>query len=189
MADVYVECPRFEDEKWLLRFVTKEDSEDLLKVYGDKNALPFFNSDNCDGDNFYYPTKERMDSAIDFWLYSYDEKWFVRWAIVDKSVSKAVGTIEMFQRRSDDGFGTVGVIRLDLQSSYEKVQPISELLKLIIPAGYEMFDVDRIISKVPNYAVDREEAFAGFGFERTDTCLVDKEGFAYRGYMIVSKAS
>ena len=24
--------------------------DDLLKVYSDKNALPFFNSDNCDGD-------------------------------------------------------------------------------------------------------------------------------------------
>ncbi len=51
MKNVYEECPRFENERWLLRFVKASDSEDLLKVYGDKNALPFFNSDNCDGDN------------------------------------------------------------------------------------------------------------------------------------------
>ena len=29
-----------------------------VNVYGDKNALPFFNSDNCHGDNFYYPDEE-----------------------------------------------------------------------------------------------------------------------------------
>jgi hypothetical protein len=26
-----------------------------------------------------------MNKAIDFWLYSYKEKWFVRWAIIEKS--------------------------------------------------------------------------------------------------------
>ena len=93
MKNVYEECPVFENEHWLLRFVEKSDSEALLKVYGDKNALPFFNSDNCDGDNFYYHTKELMDKAMDFWFYSYREKWFVRWAIIDKASGKAIGTI------------------------------------------------------------------------------------------------
>ena len=92
MKNVYEECPVFENEHWLLRFVEKSDSEALLKVYGDKNALPFFNSDNCDGDNFYYHTKELMDKAMDFWLYSYREKWFVRWAIIDKASGKAIQT-------------------------------------------------------------------------------------------------
>ena len=81
MEEVYLNCPSFEDDKYLLRLVTKEDSEDLLEVYSDKNALPFFNSDNCHGDNFYYQTIERMNEAIDFWLDSYENKWFVRWTI------------------------------------------------------------------------------------------------------------
>ena len=46
-------CPVLESEKFLLRLVENEDCDDLLKVYSDKNALPFFNSDNCDGDNFW----------------------------------------------------------------------------------------------------------------------------------------
>jgi RimJ/RimL family protein N-acetyltransferase len=81
MEDVYTKCPTFENEKYLLRYVTKDDSKDLLEVYSDKNALPFFNSDNCHGDNFYYSTREKMDAAIDFWLNSYRDKWFVRWTI------------------------------------------------------------------------------------------------------------
>ena len=58
MTNVYERCPQIENEKYLLRFVEKKDADDLLKVYSDKNTLPFFNSDNCDGDNFYYPPKD-----------------------------------------------------------------------------------------------------------------------------------
>ena len=69
--------------------------------------------------NVYYHTKELMDKAIDFWLYSYREKWFVRWAI-----------------------------------------------------------------KVPVYAVERAAAAEAFGFEKTDSLLVAKDGVAFNGYWI-----
>ena len=109
-------------------------------IWEDKAALPFFNSDNCLGDNFYYPTKEKMDSVIDFWINSYMEKYFVRWAIIDKSTSKAVGTIEMF-------------------------------------------DCEKIISKVPIYAVERIQAFSNYGFEKSDICLIGgSDKYAYNGY-------
>ena len=50
MKSVYEEVPVFENERYLLRFVANDDANDLLEVYSDKNALPFFNSDNCHGD-------------------------------------------------------------------------------------------------------------------------------------------
>lgn len=78
MSDVYKSCPTFENNRFLLRFSQLDDASDLVSVYSDKNALPFFNSDNCHGDNFYYPTEERMREAIKFWLTSYSTKWFVR---------------------------------------------------------------------------------------------------------------
>ena len=37
-----------------MRMVCQEDRMDLLKVYSDKRAVPFFNNDNCGGDGFYY---------------------------------------------------------------------------------------------------------------------------------------
>lgn len=58
--DVYKNCPTLESDKYLIRFLEERDLDDLFEIYSDKNALPFFNSDNCDGDYFYYPTKERM---------------------------------------------------------------------------------------------------------------------------------
>ena len=65
--NLYEERPILESGRFLLRAVKSEDCGDLLKVYSDRNALPFFNSDNCDGDIFYYPTIERMNDAILFW--------------------------------------------------------------------------------------------------------------------------
>ena len=56
--NIYEKCPEFESERFLIRLLRDKDCDDLLKVYSDKKALPFFNSDNCDGDNFYYATKE-----------------------------------------------------------------------------------------------------------------------------------
>ena len=36
----------FENEKFLLRLISTDDIVDLLKVYSDPDAVPFFNSDN-----------------------------------------------------------------------------------------------------------------------------------------------
>ena len=149
MTDVYKECPSFENEKYLIRFVDANDADDLMEVYADKNALPFFNSDNCDGDNFYYPTKEKMQSAIDFWLRSYDTKWFVRFTIINKASSKAIGTTELFHRKANDSFNGVGVLRLDVKSGYEKEDVLFDILSLIVPPAFELFDCSRIITKAP----------------------------------------
>ena len=66
MSNVYEKCPSLENERFLLRFVEEKDANDLLEVYSDKNALAFFNSDNCGGENFYYTTEEQMVDAIGY---------------------------------------------------------------------------------------------------------------------------
>ena len=187
MENVYDVCPQFENDRFLLRYVQKSDAEDLLKIYSDKNALPFFNSDNCDGDNFYYDTMEKILKAIDFWIYSYDNKWFVRWVIVDKLTSEVIGTIELFQRVSYDDFNGNGLLRLDLRSDYERADKITDILSLIIPPAYDMFGCNEIASKVPNYAVEREEAFSSYGFTRIDSGLISKDGLVFYGYMRISR--
>jgi hypothetical protein len=55
---VYENCPVFQNENFSLSLVQQNDLNDLLKVYSDKKSVPFFNSDNCHGDNFYYATSE-----------------------------------------------------------------------------------------------------------------------------------
>lgn len=188
MSNVYKSCPVFENHRFLLRFVQMNDADDLLNVYSDKNALPFFNSDNCDGDNFYYPTKEKMTEAIRFWLQSYETGWFVRWTIIDKDISKAIGTIEMFHRTADDDFDHTGVLRLDLGSGHERSDVIGQILKLFVPSAYELFDCEKIITKVPIYAVERISAVTGAGFIKSDKLLVGtNDHYAYNGYWIIRK--
>lgn len=182
MKPVYEEVPVFENDDYLLRFVTVDDAKDLLKVYGDKNALPFYNSDNCHGDNFYYSTIERMNEAIQFWLYSYKEKYFVRWSIVEKKTNTAIGTIELFHRIGDDSFNHTGVLRLDLRSEFETAEVIQSIAGLIVPPAYDLFDTDKIMTKIPLYAVERQAAFEKLGFKKTTDLLIGIDNFAYKDY-------
>lgn len=118
--NIYEQCLILETNRFKLRMVEKEDCDDLLQGYSDKNALPFFNSDNCNGDNFYYATKERIMEAIAFWNLSYENGWFARLAVIDKLVSKVIGTIEVCLRVSEDAFHNMGILRVDVRSDYEE---------------------------------------------------------------------
>ena len=188
MIDVYDYCPKFENGNFIIRFVKEMDVKDLLKVYSDKNALPFFNSDNCNGDNFYYPDETKMKKAIDFWLYSYDKKQFVRWTIIDKSSDHAVGTIEMFHRQADDAFNDKGVLRIDLRSDYEKKEVILTLFDLFVYPAFDLFDCEEIISKIPNYAIERIAAAEKYGFIKSDHFLIGThDHYAYNGYWTIRK--
>ena len=111
IKDVYTECPILENDVITLRRTNMEDAEELLKCYSDEKAVPLFNSDNCHGDNFFYPTIEKMNQAIEFWEFSYKNKYFVRWTIILNSTNEKIGTIEMFNRDGENG-----VLRIDLQS-------------------------------------------------------------------------
>ena len=188
MKTVYEEVPLFENNDYLLRFVTPEDAKDLLKVYSDKNALPFFNSDNCHGDNFYYSTIERMNDAINFWLDSYKSKYFVRWSIVEKKSNTVIGTIELFHRTAEDFFNHTGVLRLDLRSDFEKAEVIQNIAGLIIPPAYDLFDTDKIITKIPMYAIERQKGFEASGFTKSEEFMIGtNDKYAYKDYWEITK--
>lgn len=188
MTDVYKTCPTFENASYLLRLIEEGDAGDLLEVYSDKNALPFFNSDNCHGDNFYYPTAGRMGEAVNFWISAYQKRWFVRFTIIDKAAAKAIGTVELFHRDADDAFNNTGVLRLDVKSSHEREDVIGSIISLITPPSFELFCCDRIITKAPIYAVERIKALQRLGFIRSEHLLTGAEdGCTYSGYWEIAK--
>ncbi len=183
--DFFRTCPTFESERFVFRPVRDEDRDDLLKVYGDKNALPFFNSDNCSGDNFYYPTKERMSEAIGFWKTAYDNGWFARLSVVDKSVSRVIGTVELCLRVSEDRFDHMGILRVDVRSDYEREDPLYEIFSLITPKLEEMPGCRGVLTKAPIYAVERINAVRKAGFHKSEHLLIGNNGYAYDGYWTV----
>ncbi len=186
MSNVYKNCPQFENEKYLLRLVSEDDFKDLLKVYSDKKAVPLFNSDNCGGDDFYYTTESRMKQAIKYWLWEYSRQGFVRWSIIDKDINKAIGTIELFHRDSNDYFTNCGLLRLDLRSDYEKSTEIENILLLIIAPTFQLFDCDKIATKAIPEAKERIKALSNIRFAPSSEKLIGHDGTEYNKYYIRS---
>jgi len=185
MQNVYEYCPDFENDNFLLRLISPKDTKDLLKVYSDSAAVPFFNSDNCHGDDFYYKTLERMKQAVDFWIFSYNERYFVRWTIIDKETMEAVGTIELFHRDADEHFYECGLLRLDLRSDYETAACIVNIISLIKTATYDLFYCNIIATKAVPQATERLQALRELGFVIADKILVGQDGTRYGDYYIL----
>lgn len=186
--NIYEECPVLEIERFKARLFSADDCADLLKVYSDKEAVKLFNSDNCDGDDFYYTTPERMKQAIDFWLYSYKEKFFVRFSIIDKKTSAVIGSLEIFKRIADDYFTNYGLLRLDLASDYEKREIVDELLTLVTESIFEWFDCKMIATKAIPEAAERIIALKKHGFALSEEKLVGKhDNKEYDNYYVLKK--
>ena len=184
--NVYKNCPVFENEDFCLRLVEMSDAEDLLKVYSDEKSVPFFNSDNCNGDDFHYTTSERMQQAVEFWVFSYDNGYFVRWAIVDKHSKTAIGTIELFHRDATDYFDNCGVLRLDLRSDYEQEKAIKCILSLILPSAADLFYCKCVATKAFPQAKERIAALSSLGFFATEEKLVGGDALQeYGEYMVM----
>ncbi|MCY6369476.1 GNAT family N-acetyltransferase [Clostridium ganghwense] len=155
MENVYEVCPTCKNNYITLRQTILDDAEELLKCYSDKKSVPFFNYDNCHGDDFYYTSMERMKQAIEFWNYSYSNRYFVRWTIILNSTNEIIGTIEMFQRISEDDFNHYGVLRIDLKSKYENQKVIDAILEITNESFYYLFDVKSILTKAFPTAKER----------------------------------
>ncbi|MDE7416708.1 MAG: GNAT family N-acetyltransferase [Lachnospiraceae bacterium] len=188
--DIFEKCPVLENDRLLLRLIEDKDADDLLQVYGDKFVLPFFNSDNCHGSNFYCRNMEDMANTIKYWLIEYhDNKCFVRFSIIDKKQGKAVGTIEMFNRRAEDFYDHCGILRLDLGRSYEETSFICDILALTTEPFYDWFACPKIVTKAAVYAVDRIEALKKMGFVKLEEPLIGEHNRAYYDYWMIEKTS
>lgn len=162
--DVYDKQPAYENELTLLRPIGTADVDALLKCYSDPHAVPLFNADNCNGDDFHYTTHERMAEAVAFWERSYRVRDFVRWAVVDQAFGEPVGTVEMFHRLAEDEHNHAGVLRIDLHSRFETRTYLYALLGLCLRHFYDDFGVERILTKAPSRAAERRAALYAAGF-------------------------
>ena len=145
-----------------MRLVRREDAPGLLKVYSDKQAQHYFNSDNCQSD-FRYSTLREMEECIDFWLDAYARRDFVRWVILDDR-KRPIGTVEMF-RASDgaDGKGE-GILRIDLMSRFEFTDIFQQIFYTIFPAMHEIFHCERILTKALPHMMQRKLGLVLLGF-------------------------
>lgn len=185
--NIYQSCPTLQNDRFLLRLVQPSDASDLLKVYSDEKSAPFFNSDNCHGDDFRYTTSERMWQALDFWIQAYQNGWFVRFAVVDAATSEAIGTIEEFKRDENDFFTDCGLLRLDLRSDYETADVIASVLSLIASPSFVLFGCSIVATKAVSTATERIKALKSLGFVKSDQPLIGHDGTKYYDYYVLNR--
>ena len=182
MPDVYTHCPTLTGSALTLRPVVPEDAEALLAVYRDETRIPFFNSDNCHGDNFHCPTPERMQQAVRFWLDSYAHGYFVRWAVV--AAGTPIGTVECFHRVAADAYGGCALLRIDLRADMENAAVNGECLDLLLPHLKALFHAGRAAIKAPPVAEERIAAQKARGFVPGDAPLIGHDGTCYGDYWV-----
>jgi hypothetical protein len=163
-----------------LKQTNMEDAQELLKCYSDEKAVTFFNSDNCHGDDFHYTTIERMKQAIDFWNFSYKNKYFVRWTVILNNTNEKIGAIEMFHRVADDEFNHYGILRVDLQSDFETQPVIDDILQIVNENFYKAFDVKAILTKAIPDAIERITSLVQKGYQPINRKLMIYDDYFVR---------
>lgn len=180
--NVYERCPEITSDRFLLRLVAERDCGELLKVYSDPAAVPLFNSDNCNGDDFHYTAPERMEQAIRFWIWSYEHGYFVRWSIVDREENSVVGTVELCFQNTEDPDNIRGVLRIDLRSDYENQAVTADILSLMVTPCLEWFGCRTLITKAKSIARARIKALTEMGFVPMSEPLIGHDGTEYGDY-------
>lgn len=158
----YTKCPKLETEHFVLRLVKLSDAEDLMRCYQDPKAQRLFNSVCCSSD-FCFSTLDELRDYIKSWLEAYDRQEFIRYAIVDKNTSRAVGTVEMFGMIGEYKTDT-GILRLDIMSEFETEPYLLELFSLCVNEFFLMFGTDNIVTLAVAEAKARIKALNEAGF-------------------------
>ncbi len=125
-----------------------------------------------------------MKDTIAFWKKEYQNKYYVRRAIIDRNTNCAVGTIELFNRKEKDYFNNCGLLRLDLRSDYEKQDIIGEILVIVIPKTKEMFACETIATKAVPTAKERIRALEYMGFCLSEEAVIGHDGTKYDSYYV-----
>ena len=171
--------------RWWLLLSIKDDWKELIIVYKDVMCIPFFNSDNCHGDIFYYSTEERMKKAIRFWIDSTSKGYFVRKVIVDNSNNRAVGTVEYFVRQNEPNYNDVILLRVDVHHYYEKKKALVKIFRIAIKEARSAFGGLPLLTKGWDYAVERKEALSFLGFEECGEPLIGHENESFEHYWLI----
>ena len=164
MMNPFEKCPVYETGRFLMRKLEEKDTEELFACYSDPEAARFFNGDCC-GDDFYYTDIEKFRNCVEYWLSRYEAGDFVRWSIQDKERQLLIGTVEVCPslKYAVDG-KTMGILRIDLKSDYERQDVLEELLDVLLKHVYEDFQVASVLMKIQKGADERQKLIRKYCF-------------------------
>lgn len=160
--DPYRECPTLETEHFTLRLIREEDAEDLHACYGDPQARRLLNDDNCPPFEF---SAERLPELVRGWLVrDYALGNYIRFSIVDTQTKKAVGTMEVYDRKVQQTQRTTGILRVDIASAYERAELLEEIIAASCRIFFDNFHSEVVLTKAIPEAEERIAALRAQGF-------------------------
>lgn len=152
--DPFETFPVYRTEQLTFRNVEEDDAADLFRCYSDPISLRHLNHDNCTTD-FAFQTVDAMKDYIRVWQDEYRERRYLRWSVVEQHTETAIGTIELVPISEPmEGIGKVGILRIDLLSSYETEAIYRAILEMAIANYYRDFQIDWLITKA--FPADRQ---------------------------------
>ena len=178
-SDPYIKCPVLETGSFILRLVKEDDIEDLLVCYSDPKSQAIFDSENLKS-NLHYKKIEEMAECVRFWITEYNQRVYVRFAVVDKKIQKPIGTVEMFNAKGFLHDYDGGILRIDLASTYETEEYLSELLQIADNDFYHLFGAEMFITKGRPMESSRINALASVGYKPYDSQSKNREHYFYK---------
>jgi hypothetical protein len=168
----FEKCPFYETDGLIFTKVKDEDAAELLLCYSDPITKGHMNNDNCGGE-WNCSSIDEVKKGINGWEKEFDAKFYIRWSVTSKQANKIIGTIEIAPipntTRFLDGVCRVGILRMDILSSFENENVFSEILKMANDNFYADFDIDSIITKAAADDTQRVLALKNSGFKKLES--------------------
>ena len=132
-------------------------------------------------------TPEKMRRAMDFWRTSWEQGWFVRWAIALRS--EVIGTVELCRREEspDDPYSGMGILRVDVGSAWEKSDVLAAVMDALLPDAYALLNCRTLMTKAAPYAVARVATLTECGFVLSDKPVMGHHGERFGDYWVREK--
>ncbi|MGH4123204.1 MAG: hypothetical protein ACREV6_09800 [Clostridium sp.] len=165
----FIKCPVYETDNLIFTKVKDEDAIELFKCYSDPITRSHINNDNCGGE---WDTHniDVVKKGIIGWKEEFDAKFYIRWSVTHKHTNTIIGTIEIAPvpntTRFLDGVCRIGILRIDILSSFEDEEVFSEILKMAKDNFYTDFDIENIIIKATKDDTQRTLALENNRFEK-----------------------
>ena len=124
-----------QSDRLLLRRIKDDDLDDIFEIYSNDEVMLYF------ADRFTFNDISEAEKMIKEYNEAIDNRWNMRWGIVDKSDGKLIGTcgfhaISDYDKRVEVGY--------DLNRKYWGKKIMTEALSQIISFAFNESDVNRI---------------------------------------------
>ena len=152
--------PVIQTDRLILRQITQDDAEDILKYLSDENVMIYYGLEP-------FKSIDEALEEIEWYQTTFDEDSGIRWGITLKEKRKVIGSCGFLNKvpqhyRSDIGF--------ELSTDYWGQGIAGEALAAVIQYGFEQLNLQRIQALIepPNISSQR---------------LVERNGFIKEGLL------